>query len=98
MSKEAVEGFYKKVMADSSLQEKFKAAADEVRARLKEEASFASSGELSDDQLESVAGGYVSYGSSLLCGYCGSQSGTTGPGSIPSTAPSSSTLRSASST
>jgi hypothetical protein len=32
--------------------------------------------ELSDDQLKSVAGGAVSYGSSILCGFCGSQSGT----------------------
>ena len=32
--------------------------------------------ELSDEQLETVAGGYVSYGNSLLCGFCGSQSGT----------------------
>ena len=96
MSKEAVEGFYKKVMKDPGLQEKFKAAttedafiklavdlgakngfsftAEEARARMSEEAKGGS--QLSERQLESVAGGAVSYGGSILCGYCGSQSGT----------------------
>ena len=32
--------------------------------------------ELSDDQLQSVAGGAISYGNSFWCGFCGSQSGT----------------------
>lgn len=33
--------------------------------------------QLSQEDLSSVAGGYVSYGDSILCGYCGSTSGTT---------------------
>ncbi len=32
--------------------------------------------ELSEQQLDAVAGGYTSFGSSLLCGLCGGQSGT----------------------
>ena len=32
--------------------------------------------ELSDKQLESVAGGAISYGSSILCGFCGKTSGS----------------------
>ena len=97
MSKEAVEGFYRKVLQDAALQDKFRTApneeafvqlavdlgakhgfsftAAEVRARLKEEAGKLR-GELSDRELEAVAGGAVSLGSSILCGYCGSQSGT----------------------
>jgi predicted ribosomally synthesized peptide with nif11-like leader len=33
--------------------------------------------QLSQEELSAVAGGYVSYGDSTLCGYCGSKSGTT---------------------
>lgn len=47
--------------------------ADEVVARLGKQDSNV---ELSDKELEAVAGGYVSFGSSLLCGYCGKTSGT----------------------
>ncbi len=47
--------------------------ADDVVARLGRPASDV---ELSDKELEAVAGGYVSYGGSALCGYCGKTSGT----------------------
>ena len=32
--------------------------------------------ELSEEQLETVAGGAISYGNSIWCGFCGEQSGT----------------------
>ncbi|HQZ39498.1 MAG TPA: Nif11-like leader peptide family RiPP precursor [Vicinamibacterales bacterium] len=32
--------------------------------------------EMSEKELATVAGGYLSYGSSTLCGYCGKTSGT----------------------
>lgn len=32
--------------------------------------------EMSEQELAAVAGGYVSYGGSVLCGYCGKTSGT----------------------
>ena len=48
--------------------------AEDVRARMKQ--GGAGGGELSDKELETVVGGYVSLGNSTLCGYCGSQSGT----------------------
>ena len=47
--------------------------AEEVIARL---GTRDSDVELSDKELEAVAGGYTSYGSSTLCGYCGKASGT----------------------
>jgi len=34
--------------------------------------------QLSEQDLTAVAGGYVSFGSSTLCGYCGPTSGTSG--------------------
>ena len=48
---------------------------DEVRERLKQVAGD-NEAELTDRQLETVAGGSVSWGSSILCGYCGSKSAT----------------------
>lgn len=59
----------------------FAFTADEVRARL-DEARGGTQRELSDRELEAVAGGYTSLGSSILCGYCGSQSGTSGDSRI----------------
>jgi hypothetical protein len=32
--------------------------------------------QLSEQDLTAVAGGAVSYGNSIMCGYCGSRSGT----------------------
>jgi predicted ribosomally synthesized peptide with nif11-like leader len=48
--------------------------ADEAREKL--QAARSGDIELSDEQLESVAAGYTSYGDSVLCGYCGKTSGT----------------------
>lgn len=38
--------------------------------------------QLSQEDLSAVAGGAVSFGGSILCGYCGSQSGTSSRGSL----------------
>ena len=46
---------------------------DEVRAMIQ---APRSNRQLSDRELEAVAAGGVSFGDSLLCGYCGRQSGT----------------------
>ena len=54
----------------------FDAAA--VAAKLDSLKAADDSVELSDAELVGVAGGYVSFGGSILCGYCGSQSGTSG--------------------
>jgi predicted ribosomally synthesized peptide with nif11-like leader len=56
--------------------------ADEAREKL--EAARAGDVELSDEQLESVAAGYTSYGDSTLCGYCGKTSGTSARTKLPS--------------
>ena len=66
MSEEQLKAFLEKVKADTSLQEKLKAAsdADAVVSIAKEEGfsisvdDFAQSEELSDEELEGVAGGY----------------------------------------
>ena len=68
MSEEQLKSFLEKVKADTSLQEKLKAAADaEAALTIAKEAGFAitaediqsmqSSTDLSDDELEGVAGG-----------------------------------------
>ena len=66
MSEEQLKAFLEKVKADSSLQEKLKAAADaDAVAAIAKEAGFSISvddltkaqSELSDQELESVAGG-----------------------------------------
>ena len=66
MSEEQLKAFLEKVKADTSLQEKLKAAADaEAVAAIAKEAGFSISAdyltkaqsELSDDELEGVAGG-----------------------------------------
>jgi predicted ribosomally synthesized peptide with nif11-like leader len=54
----------------------FSFSADDVSAKLASLEKAGGAGELSDAQLAGVAGGAVSLGSSILCGYCGSQSGT----------------------
>lgn len=48
-------------------------SADQVQALITQPGEVR---ELSDRELDAVAAGYVSFGSSLLCGFCGSQSGT----------------------
>lgn len=47
--------------------------AEEVVAKLRAPAGGA---EMSEKELAAVAGGYVSFGGSVLCGYCGKTSGT----------------------
>ncbi|MBP7775511.1 MAG: Nif11-like leader peptide family natural product precursor [Acidobacteria bacterium] len=47
--------------------------AEEVVAKLRAPTDGA---EMSEKELEAVAGGYTSFGSSVLCGYCGKTSGT----------------------
>ena len=68
MSEEQLKAFLEKVKGDTSLQEKLKAAADaEVVAAIAKEAGFSISAddlkntqsELSEEELESVAGGFV---------------------------------------
>ena len=69
MSEEQLEAFLEKVQSDTSLQEKLKAAADANAAlAIAKEAGFVitaeeiqsmqSATDLSDDELEGVAGGY----------------------------------------
>ena len=48
-------------------------SADQIRKMISEPAATR---ELSEKELDAVAGGYLSYGGSLLCGFCGAQSGT----------------------
>lgn len=52
---------------------------DDVRRLIDEQSEDV---ELSQSDLAAVAGGAVSYGGSILCGYCGSQSGTSSRGSM----------------
>ena len=52
-----------------------------VAARLESSNESSGSPELSDAELAGVAGGYVSFGESILCGFCGPTSGTSGSGS-----------------
>lgn len=47
--------------------------AEEVVAKLRAPTGEA---EMSEKELATVAGGYVSFGGSVLCGYCGKTSGT----------------------
>ena len=77
MSEEQLKAFLEKVKADTSLQEKLKAAAsNEAAIEIAKEAGFAitaediqsmqsESVELSDEELEGAAGGYFSMG--ILC-------------------------------
>ena len=75
MSEEQLKAFLEKVQGDSSLQEKLKAAADaDAVAAIAKEAGFsipannlikAQSAELSDQELEGVAGGVVETGQYL---------------------------------
>ena len=68
MSEEQLKAFLEKVKADTSLQEKLKAAADAgAVAAIAKEAGFSISAddltkaqsELSDEELEGVAGGFI---------------------------------------
>ena len=68
MSEEQLKAFLEKVKADTSLQEKLKAAADaDAVAAIAKEAGFSISAddltkaqsEISEEELESVAGGFV---------------------------------------
>ena len=68
MSEEQLKAFLEKVKADNSLQEKLKAAADaDAVAAIAKEAGFSISAdvlksaqsEISEEELESVAGGFV---------------------------------------
>ena len=68
MSEEQLKAFLKKVKTDASLQEKLKAAADnDAVTAIAKEAGFSISAddlknaqsELSDEELEGVAGGFV---------------------------------------
>ena len=68
MSEEQLKAFIEKVKADTSLQEKLKAAADaDAVAAIAKEAGFSISAdvlksaqsEISEEELESVAGGFV---------------------------------------
>ena len=85
MSEEQLKVFLEKVKADTSLQEKLKAAGDaDAVVAIAKEAGFTISADelksfqssLSDEELEAVAGGYcflVSYLGSSRCGstkYC----------------------------
>ena len=80
MSEEQVKAFLEKAKVDTSLQEKLKAAADaNAVAAIAKEAGFSISAddinktqsELSDEELEGVAGGYLPVlVSRLLCPVC----------------------------
>ena len=67
MSEEQLKAFIEKVKADTSLQEKLKAAADsDAVLAIAKEAGFSISAEdyaseLSDEELEGAAGGHDSY-------------------------------------
>ena len=67
MSEEQLKAFLEKVKADTSLQEKLKAASDaDAVVAIAKEAGFSISAEdyaseLSDEELEGVAGGYGGY-------------------------------------
>ena len=76
MSEEQLKAFLEKVKADTSLQEKLKAAADaNAVAAIAKEAGFSISAddltkaqsELSDEELEGVAAGWSDPGSWLVC-------------------------------
>jgi predicted ribosomally synthesized peptide with nif11-like leader len=75
MSEEQLKAFLEKVKADTSLQEKLKAAADaDAVAAIAKEAGFSISAddlknapeEISDEELENVAGGTLTLPSVLL--------------------------------
>ena len=90
MSEEQLKAFLEKVQGDTSLQEKLKAAADaDAVAAIAKEAGFSISADdfknaqldLSDEQLDSVAGGNCYFGGDLpksalasdsngQCGWC----------------------------
>ena len=78
MSKEQLKAFLEKVKADTSLQEKLKAAADvDAALAIAKEAGFSISAddlknapsELSDEEMEGVAGGGfdMSFWDSVMC-------------------------------
>ena len=81
MSDSELEAFYAKLFKDEQLQSLLASSTDAetfvARAEaVAREAGPAATRELSEQELDAVAGGYLSFGSSLLCGFCGSQSGT----------------------
>jgi predicted ribosomally synthesized peptide with nif11-like leader len=81
MSEEQLKAFLEKLKADTSLQEKLKAAADtNAVVAIAKEAGFSISAddfrsELSEEELEGVAGGtsdkVVTQLGPVKCGYCG---------------------------
>ncbi|MDC0260938.1 Nif11-like leader peptide family natural product precursor [Synechococcus sp. AH-551-N17] len=77
MSEEQLKAFLEKVQGDTSLQEKLKAAADaDAVTAIAKEAGFSISAddltnaqsELSDEELEGVAGGDCAWGRNFSCG------------------------------
>ena len=79
MSEEQLKAFLEKVQADTSLQEKLKAAGDaNAVAAIAKEAGFSISAddlknaesELSEGELEGVAGGFGSHSGSARCLFC----------------------------
>ena len=80
MSKEQLKAFLEKVKGDTSLQEKLKAAADsDAVLAIAKEAGFMISAEdltkaqseVSDEELESAAGGTCQYLSNVWSVHCG---------------------------